>query len=296
MRRVRASPSSTTLPVDTSARRRCAGTAARSPSRAGAPRSSAAARRCRKSAKSSSQRAIALVGLHLGRSRGPRQVCGRALDDHRRGARARTGRRGSRSARARSSSKTNAERIQLAVASRATRSGSCRTSTCGQEVLGALRRGCASWRRRRRSRGRSSASSASTSSTSTLEAQLDAELGGPLLQDVQQALARDPAEAVPAGADRAAVAHDHVDVVPVGEARVDRRRAVTGRWPAGSRASGRESTTPQPNVSSGWLRSSTTTSCLGSRSFAEMAKYRPAGPPPTQTILTSGARGSARDS
>src|SRR5690606_18256907 len=42
-----------------------------------------------------------------------------------------------------------------------------------------------------------------------------------------------------------------------------------------------ERTTPQPKVSSGRLRSNTTTSCAASRSFIEIAKYRPAGPPPS---------------
>ena len=46
-----------------------------------------------------------------------------------------------------------------------------------------------------------------------------------------------------------------------------------------------DSTTPQPNVSSALLRSSTVTSCDGSRNFIEMAKYNPAGPPPRHRAL-----------
>ena len=53
------------------------------------------------------------------------------------------------------------------------------------------------------------------------EALLDTEAGSALLQDVEQPLAPDAAEAVPPGADGATVP-DHVDVVPVGEVRVDR--------------------------------------------------------------------------
>src|SRR5262245_48821160 len=45
-----------------------------------------------------------------------------------------------------------------------------------------------------------------------------------------------------------------------------------------------EKTTPQPNVSPGSLRSNTTMSCAESRSFMEMAKTKPAGPPPTQAM------------
>ena len=41
-----------------------------------------------------------------------------------------------------------------------------------------------------------------------------------------------------------------------------------------------DSTTPQPNVSSVRFRSKTITSLSGSRSFIEIPKYRPAGPPP----------------
>ena len=50
-----------------------------------------------------------------------------------------------------------------------------------------------------------------------------------------------------------------------------------------------DSTTPQPNVSSARLRSSTVTSCDGSRSFIEIAKYNPAGPPPRHRTLMPGS-------
>ena len=46
-----------------------------------------------------------------------------------------------------------------------------------------------------------------------------------------------------------------------------------------------ENTTPQPKVSYGRLRSTTTMSCDGSCSFISSAKYRPAGPPPMHTIF-----------
>ncbi len=60
-----------------------------------------------------------------------------------------------------------------------------------------------------------------------LETLVDAELRRPLLQDVQQALAADAAEAVPAGPDGRAAVMD-VDVVPMVEAGRDRlvRRRV----------------------------------------------------------------------
>ena len=48
-----------------------------------------------------------------------------------------------------------------------------------------------------------------------------------------------------------------------------------------------EKTTPKPNVSSAALRSWTTTSWAGSRRLARIAKYSPAGPPPTIAILTA---------
>ena len=61
-----------------------------------------------------------------------------------------------------------------------------------------------------------------------------------------------------------------------------------------------ERTTPHPNVSSNLLRSITVISADGSRSFIEIAKYRPAGPPPKHTmrmaisILTAGLCSSAQ--
>ena len=48
-----------------------------------------------------------------------------------------------------------------------------------------------------------------------------------------------------------------------------------------------EKTTPQPKVTPGALRSNISISCAGSRSFIEMAKYSPAGPPPMQAIFTA---------
>ena len=46
-----------------------------------------------------------------------------------------------------------------------------------------------------------------------------------------------------------------------------------------------ENTTPQPKVSYGLLRSTTVMSCAGWRIFINRPKYRPAGPPPMQTIF-----------
>ncbi len=62
-------------------------------------------------------------------------------------------------------------------------------------------------------------------------------------------------------------------------------------WVAGSASSklssvASENTTPKPKVSSGRLRSRTTTSWAGSAFFIKIAKYRPAGPPPIETIFT----------
>src|SRR6476646_4393603 len=46
-----------------------------------------------------------------------------------------------------------------------------------------------------------------------------------------------------------------------------------------------EKTTPQPKVTPGGFRSNTSISCAASRSFIVIAKYRPAGPAPTQAIF-----------
>src|SRR5947199_117716 len=46
-----------------------------------------------------------------------------------------------------------------------------------------------------------------------------------------------------------------------------------------------EKTTPQPNVSSGRFLSKTLISTRGNAFFMRIAKYRPAGPPPTLTIF-----------
>ena len=63
-----------------------------------------------------------------------------------------------------------------------------------------------------------------------------------------------------------------------------------------------EKTTPQPKVTPGALRSNTSTSCAASRSFIEIAKYSPAGPPPMHAIFIArapwhcqGASGNARN-
>jgi hypothetical protein len=45
-----------------------------------------------------------------------------------------------------------------------------------------------------------------------------------------------------------------------------------------------ENTTPQPKVSSGRLRSNISTDAPGSAFLNRIAEYRPAGPPPMQTI------------
>src|SRR5438093_10958774 len=52
-----------------------------------------------------------------------------------------------------------------------------------------------------------------------------------------------------------------------------------------------ENTTPNPNVSSGRFRSITRIWCRGSAFFISAAKYRPPGPPPTQTMRITASRG-----
>jgi len=116
-----------------------------------------------------------------------------------------------------------------------------------------------------------------------LEPKLDTERAGALLQDGQQPLPADAREAMSARADGLAVDMD-VDVVPMDEGRLDDGRGlgIVG-LEIGERLVGK--TTPQPKVSSGRLRSWTTTSSDGSRSFREMARYRPPGPAPTTAML-----------
>ena len=100
---------------------------------------------------------------------------------------------------------------------------------------------------------------------------------------LEQALAGDAGEAVAAGADDVPLEVD-VDVVPVLKAS-SIAAALAGSFFQRLSSVSLEKTTPQPKVSSGRLRSTTRTSCAGSRSFIEIAKYSPAGPPPMQTIL-----------
>ena len=51
-----------------------------------------------------------------------------------------------------------------------------------------------------------------------------------------------------------------------------------------------ENTTPQPKVSYGRLRSTTVMSWRGDSCFISSAKYRPAGPPPMQTMFKTDSR------
>ena len=51
-----------------------------------------------------------------------------------------------------------------------------------------------------------------------------------------------------------------------------------------------ENTTPQPKVSYGLLRSTTVMSWCTPSFFISRPKYRPAGPPPMQTIFMSRLR------
>ena len=122
---------------------------------------------------------------------------------------------------------------------------------------------------------------------------LDAERLATTLQDAQQALASDAAEAMAAGADRPPAEVD-VDIVPVIERACDlarRLRSAASRLPS----VWSENTTPQPNVSSGRLRSSTRTSCRAPARFSSSARYRPAGPPPMiRTRIEAVANGDAR--
>src|SRR6185369_5207221 len=61
---------------------------------------------------------------------------------------------------------------------------------------------------------------------------------------------------------------------------------ISGSALASASSVASENTTPKPNVSSGWLRSSTVTSCRGSACFKSEAKNRPPGPPPKQVTFT----------
>src|SRR4051812_10549472 len=77
------------------------------------------------------------------------------------------------------------------------------------------------------------------------------------------------------------------------------KRAAMASWLASSAAAkvpsvASEKTTPKPKVSSGRLRSMTVTSWRASAFFIRIARYRPAGPPPTLTIRikTSAAQAS----
>src|SRR2546423_10285730 len=62
------------------------------------------------------------------------------------------------------------------------------------------------------------------------------------------------------------------------------RAAVSGSLLCKSASRSSQNTTPQPPAHPSALRSRTTTSRLGSNFFIKIAKKRPAGPPPTQTI------------
>jgi hypothetical protein len=104
-----------------------------------------------------------------------------------------------------------------------------------------------------------------------LEAQLDAERLAARLQDVEQALAADAAEAVAARADLVAADVD-LDVVPVVERSRGSAPRSRGRRPAGCRASGRRRRRPSRRCRTGLFRSTTTISCEGSCRFISSAK------------------------
>ena len=63
-----------------------------------------------------------------------------------------------------------------------------------------------------------------------------------------------------------------VDVVPVRELVGDDLSRTWDRWRVRFSTVWSEKTTPQPKVTPGALRSNTSISCAGSRSFIEMAK------------------------
>ena len=130
-----------------------------------------------------------------------------------------------------------------------------------------------------------------------LEPELHPERPRPVLQDVEQPLAADAAEAVPRGARDGAAIVDG-DVVPVDEvARIS--AALTGSAALRLSSVSSESTTPQPNVSYGRLRSITTISCGGrAASWQWRNKGRPAlrpdrqratMPPSGRSVGTNGA-------
>ncbi|MBX9460536.1 MAG: hypothetical protein KL785_04955 [Brevundimonas sp.] len=116
-----------------------------------------------------------------------------------------------------------------------------------------------------------SASSARMSATSLWKRRSTPSDRAAFVQDRQQSLPADAREAVAAGADGLAVDMD-VDVVPVDERRPRWSPQSRGRWPSDWPRSGRRRPRPQPKVSSGRLRSCTTTRRDGSRSFSEMAR------------------------
>ena len=119
-----------------------------------------------------------------------------------------------------------------------------------------------------------------------LEHELDAERLAARLQDVEQPLAADAAEAVAARGDRAALEVD-VDVVPVVERADDLARGLRVGRVAGCRASGRRTRRPSRTCRTGRLRSTHADDVVPDRAFfSSSAKYRPAGPPPMQRMRT----------
>ena len=116
-----------------------------------------------------------------------------------------------------------------------------------------------------------------------LKSLLYAERGGALLQNAEQHAARDAGESMTAGADGLAF-EMHVDVVPVVEliddARMRRARPLPGSCPWSCRKTRHPSRRCRPG---GCARKSRL-DAPGSAFLNRIAEYRPAGPPPMQTI------------
>ncbi len=104
-----------------------------------------------------------------------------------------------------------------------------------------------------------------------LEHQIDAKREAALLQDVQQLLAADAAEAVASRAHLAAL-EEHLDVVPVMELVADERRGVGVGRARGCPASGRSAPRPSRRCRRGGCASTTVICSAGLRAFINRAK------------------------
>ena len=116
------------------------------------------------------------------------------------------------------------------------------------------------------------------------EPQLDAERPRPLLQDVEQALARDAGEAVAAGADDVPL-EVHVDVVPVLEAVLDRGRALRRRSSRDCPGSRWRRPRPSRRCRRGGCARAPAPRASGRAASSRSRSTARPGPPPMQTIF-----------